>query len=510
MKGLLIQECMTSQRGTRRFHVQLKGRLHSCLTSLGRPVRTIPHMSGTATIKGRDARGLPCPATCIMVYPGFSIASGHVCDDDRKLSRVSIVEHPSVDGPRSSAKKRRKERAEPAKKRRRGDQKGLCQLNFDELYIIFAYIYPMDLLNLARTCKSLRNILMHKSSQFLWKTALRQIEDFPDCPPDLTEPEYTNLVFYNRCHGCGKSAITVLWSIRRRYCPACRVERLHLLDSHPPFLRESLPNDWFMIGDESFMLEYHRSSDKEQFLKEKQKQRHIISLHARECERWQERKGRIHRFDLDVLRKERQTSIFERLRQRGYGPEIAYFKDATIEKSYKSVFKKYKPLTDSEWDRIWPEWLKIMNNFRTRRLEAVFYQPRRRSLMSEYDRYVTHPSPDSPAFDILPHVTDLCRLPPFRDIIRAFEETQLDDKPFASAFAQLPVVVDQWIQRLSSEIAALVKIPSYLSFDHVFGDWDEATSSMIGHSELFQVDSDKLHLACAVFYSRWLGCFRLS
>lgn len=41
---------------------------------------------------------------------------------------------------------------------------------------------------------------MHKSSLFLWKTALRQIEGLPDCPADLDEPEYANLVFYTRCH----------------------------------------------------------------------------------------------------------------------------------------------------------------------------------------------------------------------------------------------------------------------------------------------------------------------
>ena len=58
----------------------------------------------------------------------------------------------------------------------------------------------MDLLNLARTCKSLRGLLMHKSSAFLWKTTLRQVEGLPECPADLAEPEYTNLVFYNRCH----------------------------------------------------------------------------------------------------------------------------------------------------------------------------------------------------------------------------------------------------------------------------------------------------------------------
>ena len=58
----------------------------------------------------------------------------------------------------------------------------------------------MDLLNLARTCKCLRAILMHNSSLFLWKAALLRVEDLPSCPADLTEPQYTNLVFHARCH----------------------------------------------------------------------------------------------------------------------------------------------------------------------------------------------------------------------------------------------------------------------------------------------------------------------
>ncbi|KAF8549521.1 hypothetical protein OG21DRAFT_1421103, partial [Imleria badia] len=97
---------------------------------------------------------------------------------------------------------------------------------------IAAYTHPMDLLNLARTCKSLRQLLMHKSSAFVWKVARCQVDGLPDCPPDLTEPEYANLLFYARCHArtdptddCGKRAKSILWRMRRRYCPDCRIER---------------------------------------------------------------------------------------------------------------------------------------------------------------------------------------------------------------------------------------------------------------------------------------------
>ncbi|KAF8133333.1 hypothetical protein EV363DRAFT_1325967 [Boletus edulis] len=74
------------------------------------------------------------------------------------------------------------------------------QLNLDVLFLLAEYLSPVDLLNLARTCKSLRQLLMAKSSAFVWKATRRQIDGLPDCPADLTEQEYANLMF---CLGYG-------------------------------------------------------------------------------------------------------------------------------------------------------------------------------------------------------------------------------------------------------------------------------------------------------------------
>ncbi|KAF8435087.1 hypothetical protein L210DRAFT_3453364 [Boletus edulis BED1] len=406
------------------------------------------------------------------------------------------------------SRKRRRDGTEAPKKRRRAEQGLLYQLNLDELYIICAYVYPMDLLNLARTCKSLRGLLMHRSSAYLWKTALRRVEGLPECPADLAESEYTNLVFYARCHGCNKPAKTVLWNIRRRYCPACRVERLFHLRYCDKIISEDsvLPCDRLTVGEDFglwvdkdqmdlFMYEYRESSNKTQFLDGRRERHRLVSSHARKCESWQQRKGRVNRFDLEVLRKERQTSIFDCLRQRGYEPEIAYFREQLVRKCNKSVSKKYKPLTNSEWDRMWPEWGELMIRLRSQRLEAVVYAPRRRQLVSEYLNYVTHPSPDSPTFDLLPHVADLARFPSFKDIIETQDEIQSNANLFASAFAQLPMLIDEWKQRLNSTIGGLVKIPSCLALNDALADQDTT-------------DLDKLRLACAVFYVGGTGIFR--
>ena len=143
-----------------------------------------------------------------------------------------------------------------------------------------------------------------------------------------------------------------------------------------------------------------------------------------------------------------------------------------------------------------------MNNFRLQRLERTVYQSRRSSLVQEYDAYVTRSPRDSPSFDLLPDVEDVARFLPFRNIIRAPEETPMDDELFESAFAQLPELVHEWKSQLDAEVAQLVEIPSNLSLKDARDD-----QSFTGDSEISQTPTGKLRLACAVFYGRSRGIF---
>ena len=138
-----------------------------------------------------------------------------------------------------------------------------------------------------------------------------------------------------------------------------------------------------------------------------------------------------------------------------------------------------------------------MNTFRFQRLDRVFYQCRGRSLVSQYANYVARPSQNIPVFDLLPHVAEVACFPPFRNIVMAPEETRMNDKPFESALAQLPELVDEWRKKLDADVAELVKIPSHLSLKGTF-DGRVASSSTTG-SESPQAATDKLRLACALF-----------
>ena len=105
---------------------------------------------------------------------------------------------------------------------------------------IFGFMHPRDLLNLARTSKSFRALLMSRSSQAFWKASIEGVDGLPKCPPYLSEPAYVNLLFLPHCHvsgsffvglnvvraagqGCLKPNVqTVLFEFSARYCNGCK------------------------------------------------------------------------------------------------------------------------------------------------------------------------------------------------------------------------------------------------------------------------------------------------
>jgi len=82
----------------------------------------------------------------------------------------------------------------------------------------------------------------------------------------------------------------------------------------------------------------------------------------------------------------------------------------------------------------------------------------------------------------------------------------MGDKPFESAFSQLPGLVDEWKKKLDVEVAGLVEIPSHLSFKGTSDGQIVASGSPRG-SESPQAPTDRLRLACALFQGGFRGAF---
>lgn len=60
---------------------------------------------------------------------------------------------------------------------------------------IFGHLAPIDLLQLARVSKAFRQVLMAKSSAWLWRATWNNIPGTPSAPEDMTEPAWTQLLF---------------------------------------------------------------------------------------------------------------------------------------------------------------------------------------------------------------------------------------------------------------------------------------------------------------------------
>ena len=65
---------------------------------------------------------------------------------------------------------------------------------------ILCLLEPRDLLNLARTSKPFRGLLMSRNSVSMWKASRSNVEGLPDCPAHLSEPAYANLAFFPYCN----------------------------------------------------------------------------------------------------------------------------------------------------------------------------------------------------------------------------------------------------------------------------------------------------------------------
>ncbi|KAF9451921.1 hypothetical protein P691DRAFT_806305 [Macrolepiota fuliginosa MF-IS2] len=109
----------------------------------------------------------------------------------------------------------------------------------DLLYEVCTYLHPQDALNLARSTRRLRQLLMTRDARFVWKSVLSNVEGLPSCPSDLTEPQFANLAFDGHCHLCLAPRVKdVYWSCRVRCCKKCLPKCFLTMDQLRPLLQK--------------------------------------------------------------------------------------------------------------------------------------------------------------------------------------------------------------------------------------------------------------------------------
>ncbi|KAH7884240.1 hypothetical protein F5I97DRAFT_1811758 [Phlebopus sp. FC_14] len=434
--------------------------------------------------------------------PGLSLAPSASFDDFEDVAAEDDFEYKPT---KKRHKGHKNNQPQSSKRGLRGRLEMMPQMNLDVLFHIFSFLHPMDLLNLARTAKTFRQLLMQKSSAFIWKTSRLQLEDFPDCPADLSEPQFINLAFYPHCHLDN--------SLRNRlYCEPPVSDGMVLpeeclsLDTREcaagvlSYLFHYLYIERFArLVDvqkvDAFWRKYRSLSETktEEFLQNTRLQTRIISEHARECESWLQKMTAARKRELLDARDARKEEIFKRIIDLGYKFEIDCFSRWEIAKSERTIFNSSKPLSDREWNRLRPTLVKKMEIYRTQGQENYVYRPRRVSLILRYDRYARKPAPPGAEIDILPHVADLATFAPFVAIIHRPRESKVDENSFDPAFEQLPALVQEWRENVEAQLASLIVFPS---------NTQRPKPKTLAHDQEAVKAAYRLKLASAVFIEK--------
>ncbi|VDB85140.1 unnamed protein product [Peniophora sp. CBMAI 1063] len=411
---------------------------------------------------------------------------------------------PWPDGPAQA--KRRKTQKEPAiravnsKGRTAGRLSALPTLPLDVLYEIFGHLEPVDLLNLSRTTKAFRTVLLSSQSQFLWRSVLDAFEaanefHFP-CPEDVSIPLWVNLVYGGEhCDTCGAKARKMLWCLRRRLCKGCaktllvkHEEAFHML----PICEEvigfssALPSDWltstsgtrFLRSDVAELateianlpVKLPESGSGENRTEWKAAIAAIFATrsaassarvkHAHDCSIEEGAKGIMRGQEIGLLRYARFQEICKRLVAMGYDECDV---DSLEVREHKDVYQP-KPLTERVWKRICPILCDVVEEIRYGR-EALARHGRRQRrsdlIDGGYEALLVSFAPPS-SLSLMPTLSTFRAMP---EISAFLEEDFLDDddvarstyrQKYTDVVAGSTHAIHEWVMGRQSSLRALL------------------------------------------------------
>ncbi|KAI9065544.1 hypothetical protein FKP32DRAFT_1674668 [Trametes sanguinea] len=104
-----------------------------------------------------------------------------------------------------------------------GKLRQVLDLPMDVFFEVAAHLQPLDILQLSRVSKELREVLLSRHHRYVWIAALRNVTPaLPRCPSYLNEPQFARVVFDHVCMACGASrAINVDYAFGMRFCACC-------------------------------------------------------------------------------------------------------------------------------------------------------------------------------------------------------------------------------------------------------------------------------------------------
>ncbi|KAJ4489024.1 hypothetical protein C8J55DRAFT_558079 [Lentinula edodes] len=344
------------------------------------------------------------------------------------------------------------------------------------LYEIFGYLDSRDLLHLARTCKSIRQLLMTKSSDSIWRIARANIEGgLPPLPMDLNEPQFVTS-HGNATQFCGGFASELAETVKKRvacftiYNWVLRGELFPCLQILPQEKIKVKDRDTTVINyevalklkDQYEALEFEE--DRRAWIKQKMQERRAVDNHARSCEAWHKDHLEQRCRQLDDTRNQRLQAILTRLELIGLRRDAetilmgeSDFNTPEDLGNLRSV-KQAKILTDRGWAHMKSELVRLLSEHKTKRLEREHNescQKRYRRLQQEYFEFLSHRDLREP----YPGLGDIIIDPVFKAMVwdTATEEELTPESVRSTLMEHLPRIAGEWRPSKIQEILQILR-----------------------------------------------------
>ncbi|KAJ6502227.1 hypothetical protein C8R45DRAFT_612876 [Mycena sanguinolenta] len=393
--------------------------------------------------------------------------------------------------PENSSRKRVKKTAEPVKEstsshtkpqRRRGKLRFITQVPLDVLFEIFGQLLPIDLLNLSCASKALRDILLRKSTAFVWKQTFLNVPHPapPPCPDDLNEPQYANLLWRKYCFFCGASTPVVLWHSRIRACEVCidspaKFTPLNSYTSAEPqdaleIAKTLCSRTWHcprsrLIGTFVCLTshltaiqkrleelgktnpdtqQFEINADTEEYARQCRETVATKASHSALCYNWEDRVKANRRTELKNKGETRKNAILAKLDDLGWGKELSNYSTRN-QLLALPVVKQKKELTERVWANVEPDLVEFLTEVKKQRLDQEWIDVLE-ARISILTRAASDGGLDAIPFSNQPSISDLCIMPEYRAVLERPAADRTVEQDFADALAHLSEQTDQWRQ----------------------------------------------------------------
>ncbi|KAJ3559741.1 hypothetical protein NM688_g158 [Phlebia brevispora] len=398
----------------------------------------------------------------------MSYTESDVVDDDDE-SDASTYSQPRTKASKKSRKnpagKRKGKIAQRSKKEaksvaisRAKNQRGILQhllgVPVEIVLEVLRRLSPLDLLQLSRTSKSFRALLMSRSSSHIWAAAWKNESDLPPCPTDVAAPAFTDLLYGAWCHT--KVHRDTFWVCRIRLCRECT----HHIRAHQCYGWDDIE---YGYRPKQYPLECvipeltWSYMDEEDYDNLDGREKKLIAtkleyLHAEICSEWIENIEMQEEERIESVKLAKQNEIISRLKAKGWTEVLE-----NLTQHQKAAFealpdvKRKKPLTDRIFQNMLPRLIP--------KLEAWKEEQEKPHRVATIQRRI-----DLLDDALLPIPVDHNTRPSIRDIVLSMPEArEVLDAPFRETVTvdrileALPDFIDEWRRGAYKDLAELVR-----------------------------------------------------